>query len=140
MIKLIFRLGIEIINEHVVVRYIISGGTAAATDLTILYILHSLIGIHYLISAILAYLVAFWVSFLLHKFWTFSSHEERTHKQVVMYFGTSSFALALNTLLMYIFVDHIHLPVMLAQFIVGAMVAFCSFFISRNFVFKYKKV
>lgn len=139
MFKTIFRLAIDVLDEHVVLRYIISGGTSAFVDLVVLYILNSLLGFHYLIAAILAYMVAFWVSFLLHKFWTFESHKEETHKQVIMYFGTSLFALGLNTLLMYIFVDYFHLVVLPAQFIVGALVAFISFFISRNLVFKYQK-
>lgn len=138
MIRKTFSWGIYTLNKYVLLRYVISGGTAAVTDLVLLFVLNSLFGIHYLLSAILAYLVAFWVSFLLHKFWTFSSHEERTHKQVVMYFGASLFSLGLNTVLMYVFVDFVHLQVILAQIVVGLLVASISFFISRNVVFKYK--
>lgn len=136
--KTIFRLAIQVLDEHVVLRYIISGGTSAVVDLTVLFVLHTLLGMHYLVSAILAYLVAFWVSFLLHKFWTFESHKEDTRKQVVMYLGSSLFGLGLNTLLMYIFVEHLHIQVLLSQFIVGGLVACCTFFISRNLVFKYQ--
>lgn len=125
-------------TKHVVVRFIISGGTSAVVDLSFLYLFNKVIGIHYLTAAILAFLIAFCVSFTLHKFWTFKSHGEETHKQVVIYLGTSLFGLFLNTLLMYIFVDILNIGVMVSQFFVGGMVAFSSFFISRNFVFKYK--
>ena len=126
-------------TKHVVIRFIISGGTSASVDLILLYLLNTTLGIHYLLSAILAFVGAFGVSFTLHKYWTFKSHEEETHRQVVMYLGTSLFGLFLNTTLMYIFVDFFHIIVLLSQFFVGIMVAFSSFFISRNFVFKYKR-
>ena len=125
-------------TKHVAIRFIISGGTSATVDLILLYLLNTTLGIHYLLSAILAFLGAFGVSFTLHKYWTFKSHQEQTHKQAIMYFGTSLFALFLNTLLMYIFVDFFHITVLVSQFFVGIMVAFSSFFISRNFVFKYR--
>ncbi len=129
----------ELINfftRHVAIRFIISGGTSAMVDLALLYLLHNTVGMHYLTAAILAFLGAFGVSFTLHKFWTFKSHERDAHKQIVIYLGTSLFGLALNTFLMYVFVDHFNIPVLPAQFIVGILVAFSSFFINRNFVFK----
>ena len=131
---------IKFLTKHVAIRFIIAGGTSALIDLAVLYLLNTVFGIHYLISAILAFIVAFCFSFTLHKFWTFKSHKEETHKQIIMYLGTSLFGLSLNTFLMYIFVDHIHLPVILSQIFVGAIVACSSFFISRNIVFKYKKI
>jgi putative flippase GtrA len=126
--------------KHVWVRFIIAGGTSAFVDLTLLFILHEVFNIHYLLSAVLAFIGAFGVSFTLHKYWTFKSHGEETHKQAIMYLGTSLFGLLLNTVLMYIFVDYIKFGVMIAQFVVGGIVAFSSFFISRNFVFKYNQV
>ncbi len=129
---------VRFFTKHVAIRYIIAGGTSTAIDLTLLYLMNTILGWYYLLSATLAFISAFGVSFTLHKFWTFKSHEEKTHKQAITYMGTSLFALFLNTFLMYIFVDFIHLKTIPAQFIVGIIVAFSSFFISRNFVFKYK--
>ncbi|KND49446.1 MAG: hypothetical protein AB198_00660 [Parcubacteria bacterium C7867-003] len=128
---------LEITSKHVGLRYFISGGTAGVTDIAVLYILNTILDIYYLVSAIIAFIIAFFVSFLLHKFWTFKSHEESTHRQMAIYLLSSLFGLFLNTVLMYIFVDYIHLQVILSQIIVGLLVACVSFFISRNFVFKY---
>ncbi len=138
---------IKYFTKHLVIRFIISGGTSATVDLVVLFFLNSVLHIHYLPSAILAFMVAFGVSFTLHKFWTFKSHSDRPHRQAFLYLGTSLFGLTLNTLLMYVFVDHIFeniitnmkLNVMLSQVIVGVIVACVSFFLSHNFVFKVKK-
>ncbi len=123
-------------TKHIWIRFIIAGGTSAFIDLTLLFVLHELLGLYYLSSAILAFIGAFGVSFTLHKYWTFKSHQEDTHKQVLMYLLTQFFGLLLNTALMYVFVDMIRVPVMLSQVFAGALVAFCSFFIAQNLVFR----
>ncbi len=140
MIRNCINWGIDLTNKHVLLRYIISGGTAAVTDLAALYILNNYLGLHYLPASVIAFVISFFVSFLLQKFWTFKSHEEKTHKQIFMYLGNSLFGLGLNTLLMYVFVDGANMPVMLSQVFAGGLVAFCTFFISRNLVFKYNKI
>jgi putative flippase GtrA len=92
---------------------------------------------HYLLAAILAFMVAFCVSFVLQKFWTFRDVSRvDMHKQVLLYLTTSLFGLSINTLLMYIFVDHLKVNVIISQIFAGAMVACCTFFLSRHIVFK----
>ncbi len=136
----------KILHEHVFFRYVISGSTSAVVDLSVLYVLNSVLHMQYLISAILAFLVAFGVSFSLHKFWTFRTdiqHDSR--KQIMLYLGTSLCGLLLNTGLMYLFVDYmlehivldLHVRVIIAQVFAGLLVACCTFFVSRNLVFKW---
>lgn len=140
MFKKYINLGFHLLSKYEGLRYFVAGGTAGVTDLGLLYLFHNIIGIHYLIAASIAFVIAFFMSFIFHKFWTFKSHDERTHKQVVMYFGTSLLGLVLNTSLMYVFVDHFEVNVILSQVIVGLLVACCTFFISRNLVFKFNKL
>lgn len=137
MIRKSINWGIDLTTRFVGLRYFISGGTAGVTDIALLYLFNEIIGIHYLLSSAVAFVCAFIVSFLLHKFWTFKSHGEATHRQIITYLFSSLFGLFLNTLLMYLFVDKFHLEVITSQIIVGLMVACLSFFISRNLVFKY---
>lgn len=140
MFKKLINFIFEILDRYEGLRYLIAGGSAGVTDLVALYVLHNVFGMYYLLAAIFAFILAFVQSFTLHKFWTFKSHEQETHKQIVMYFGTSMIGLSLNTLLMYIFVDHFHINVILSQIIVGLLVASCTFFVSRNIVFKFNKL
>lgn len=137
MIMLEYITMIEKLSQHILVRYVISGGTAAVVDLSVLYLLNSVFNIHYLLAAILAFIVAFSVSFTLQKFWTFKSHStENIHSQVMIYMGVSLFGLTLNTLLMYLFVDFFHITVILSQIFAGLLVACCTFPLSRYIVFK----
>ena len=117
-------------------RYLAAGGSAAVVDLGLLYAFTEWFGLHYLLSAVLAFIAAFCVSFFLQKFWTFQDHSvERVHAQVVLYFVIAVGNLGLNTLLMYFFVEQLHFWYFSAQIIVGALIACGSFFIARNFVF-----
>lgn len=118
-------------------RFLVAGSSAAAVDLGLLYVLTEWTGLHYLLSAVLAFIVAFCVSFFLQKFWTFQDHSvERVHSQVVLYFVIAVGNLGLNTLLMYFFVEKLHLWYFSAQIIIGALLACGGFFVARNFVFR----
>ncbi len=69
-----------------IIRYLISGGTAALTDLVLLYILADKLGIWYMYSVVLAFAVAFFVSFFLQKFWTFEDNgTSKAHRQITVY-------------------------------------------------------
>jgi putative flippase GtrA len=56
------------------VKYVVSGGSAAIVDIVALYVFTDLFGIWYILSAILAFISAFFVSFLLQKYWTFKDN------------------------------------------------------------------
>ena len=130
---------IKFLAKHVIFRYLLSGGTAGLSLLFSLFVFNSILHIHYLLSAVIAFVIAFLVSFTLHRFWTFRSHEERIDKQATMYLATCLIGLSLNTLLLYIFVDYFNLAVILSQIIVGLMMACISFFVSRKYIFKYRE-
>lgn len=127
-----------ILDQNVAFRYIISGGTSAVVDLALLYFLNTKLQFHYLPASIMAFCVAFFVSFVLQKFWTFKNRStEGVHGQLAIYLGSSLFSLGVNTLLMYIFVDYFQIMVLLSQVFAGGIVACFTFFISRK-IFKYE--
>jgi putative flippase GtrA len=121
-----------------VARYIFSGGTAATVNLAALYALVDFFGLYYLTGAVLSFIIAFVVSFLLQKFWTFRNFEKKTdvvQKQVVWYFGIALFNLCLNTTFIYFFVEVLYVWYMLAQFISSGLIAVLSYFLYKLFVF-----
>lgn len=127
------------LTKHLIIRYLIAGGTSALINLGVLSLLYYVFGVYYLYAAIVASVVAFFVSLVLHKFWTFQDFSRTDmHVQAGKYMVTSLFGLGLNTLFLYILVDHFHLFVYLAQIVAGGSVACITFFISRGLVFKGK--
>lgn len=116
-------------------RYLISGGSAAVVDLLALHIFVKCFSMWYVLAAILAFLIAFGVSFTLQKFWTFKDVSKKVTSQVTVYFIVSVINLGINTLLMYIFVDYVHVHYLLSQIIASGILAISSYFIYSSFIF-----
>jgi putative flippase GtrA len=128
---------IKFLIEHIFIRYVISGGTSASVNLAVLYIFKYKLHFYYLTASRIAFIVGFFVSLILHKFFTFRDHStENIHKQTAMYLMSSLFGLSLNTTLMYVFVDILNIWIMFSQVLAGILVASCTFFISKHIVFK----
>lgn len=127
---------IEKITRHTIVRYLIGGSTSAVVNLVVFYTLNSLNDVHYITSSIIAFLAAFFVSLIFHKFWTFRDHStENIHVQGFMYLLSSLFGLGLNTLILYVCVDQFGLLPLVGQIIAGGLTACCTFFISKHLIF-----
>ncbi len=118
-------------------RYLVAGGISTFVDLVALYIFTSLLEIWYLTSAILAFLIAFGVSFTLQKFWTFADMStEHIRKQMIIYFIVAGINLGINTIMMYLFVDLAGLHYLWAQILVTALIACESYFVYQKFIFR----
>lgn len=126
-----------IVRYQTIVKYLISGSTAAFVDLGLLFLFTDVFGVWYLLSAIIAFIFAFFTSFYLQKFWTFSdSRTEGMTRQMTIYFVVAVANLILNTALMYVCVDFIGLHYLISQIIVALLIACGSFFVYRNLIFK----
>lgn len=127
-------------QNKTVIKYVIAGGTAAFVDLSLLFVFTDVLGLHYLVSAVLAFMIAIVVSFNLQKHWTFRDTNKNVAGQMTAYVVTGLMNLSLNTALMYVFVDVLHIMYLLAQVFAGGMIAFGSFLIYRFVIFKKKAV
>ncbi|OIP78808.1 MAG: hypothetical protein AUK20_03045 [Parcubacteria group bacterium CG2_30_45_37] len=119
-----------------IVKYLIAGSAGAFTNLVFLYIFTEFIGLWYLISTSLAFVIAFCVSFFLQKFWTFrDGNSEIIYKQMAAYFSVALANLGLNGLLMYFLVDGFGIWYMLAQLITSGSIAIESYWVYKKFIF-----
>lgn len=123
------------------IKYLVSGCTGAIVNVGILYVLTDWLGLWYLFSTSISLLCSFVVSFTLHKFWTFDNKVmEDVHVQAASYLGVALINLVLNTFFMLVFVEYLHIWYLLAQVISAGLIAFSSFFLYKQFVFKTKTV
>ena len=117
-------------------RYIISGGSGAVVNLATLFVLVHFFQIWYLLSVVLAFVVAFFVSFSMQKFFTFNERGlERIKQQSILYLGIQIFNLGVNAMLMYISVDILNIHYLISQFFILGFIAAYSFFIFKRFIF-----
>jgi putative flippase GtrA len=114
-----------------------AGGAAAGTNLLLLYIFHGIFGLWIVLSTSLAFAVAFFVSFFLQKFWTFRDNErEQIVRQMSLYLAVGLTNLAINAVAMYLLVEILQVWYMLAQVVVGALIASESFLIYKLLIFR----
>lgn len=127
----------SIFGGNKALRFIVSGGTAALTQITSLYVFTDVLSIYYLYSSVLSYIVAIVVSFILQKFWAFQDKDlGSSHIQFAKYVLVGILGLATNTLSMYVLVSVLGVWYIVAQIISGAFIAGINFFCYKNFIFK----
>lgn len=122
------RLGAKLYR---VLKFIFVGGFAAAVNLAVLFLCTSILGIWYLVSSVISFLVALFTNFLLQKFWAFKNQTKFQVRQLAAFVGTNVVNLGFNTLLMYLFVSHFGIHYLYAQLLTSLLIAFESFFIYR---------
>ncbi len=123
-----------------IIRYLFSGGTAAAVNIGLLFILTHYAGFHYLSSGVIAFCIAVVVSFYMQKKWTFEDHSvEGAHKKFVVFVIVAVTNLCANTALLYLFTDIAGLHYLASQILASGLVAVWSFFIYK-IVFKQQEL
>ncbi len=117
-------------------KYIGAGAISTGVNLGVLYMLTAWVGIWYLLSASIAFLVGFFISFTLQKFWTFqNTRTDGLASQGILYFLIVLCNLGINTIGMYVLVEKFHLWYLLAEIGMLFLISFESYFLYR-LVFK----
>ncbi|OGG73575.1 hypothetical protein A3H74_03390 [Candidatus Kaiserbacteria bacterium RIFCSPLOWO2_02_FULL_51_13] len=120
-----------------IVRYLISGCTAVAVNLAVLYALVEFVGFHYLLASAAAFSIGIMVSFSLHKFFTFRERNlSHTHIQIVLYLCVIGLGLVTNLALMWFLVELIGILYLIAAIITNGIIAVANFFAYRLVVFR----
>lgn len=116
--------------------YIVWGGIAAIVDLTILYILTSITGIHYLISQTIAFCVSFFVLFFIQKHITFANKSKKYFSQLLYFLLFQWIGLCINLILLHRFVEYIQLHYMIWSILAKGIVLVWNF--TMNYYYNFK--
>jgi len=120
-----------------IVRFVISGASATAIDLFLLFFLTDIVKLWYIHSAVFAFGTSFFLSFYLQKYWTFEDKREHLKtKQMLMYFLVASSNLLLNTFGLFLLVHFFHFYYLLAQLLVVGVLGIGSFLVYNILIFK----
>ncbi|HBB41449.1 MAG: GtrA family protein [Deltaproteobacteria bacterium] len=119
-----------------IVRFFLSGTSAAAVQLALFYLFTDLLGVWYLAATTLAFVLGFFVGFVLQKYWTFNiTHTALVGRELALYAGAGVINLGVNAGAMYLLVDRLHVWHMAAQVIVSGALAALSFLLYRSVIF-----
>lgn len=92
------------------IQYAFVGGSMLILNVVILYILTSLLGIYYIISAILSSLFLTGLSFYFNENWTFNSIKHHKHNKmwhrIVSYYLVSLSGIIMNIIILFLLTDY----------------------------------
>ncbi len=130
--KLIYR-------YRLFVKYCIAGGTAAVVDFSILYTLTEFLGVFYLYSATISFILSALTSYSINRKWTFRSQGKK-RKQIPIFFFIAIIGLLLNNTIIYIGVEVFGLWYIWAKVIATGFVLVWNFFGNKYFTFNDKNI
>ena len=125
-------------------RYLVAGGIATVFDLAIFSLCTHLLGINYLIATVIAVTVATAVKFVLCLNFVFQLRERTKIRAWWYQLAASFFALVLNLLIMFLFVDMLHFDrlhflvdgLLLARGITTGLVFIVNFTLAKYIIYK----
>lgn len=116
------------------IRYVISGGLAAAVHFLILIVLVEKTSVDPTLATSLGFCAAIFVNYTMQYHWTFRS--AGSHKSIFTRYVVITFMmLGVNTLIFWLLYDVWGLMYLFAQAIATGMVMFMNFAINKNYTF-----
>ncbi|KTD74707.1 GtrA family protein [Legionella waltersii] len=117
--------------SHRLFYYIIIGTSAAAVNILIVGLLVHFISISPLLANVLGFLIAFNVSYLGHKRYTFSNLDDQKELKLMHFFIVAASAGLLNEALYYLFLEYTSIHYLVSLTLVLVLVAVYNFVVSR---------
>ena len=118
-------------------RFVLVGGTATLLDMVILYVLNSLFGVHHLVAATIAFVLATFYNYYMSMKFVFKSRytdSASKRKEIIIFYTLSICGLIITLIGLAIFVDGLHLPVMISKIVVGVFVMMFNFITRKIFL------
>lgn len=116
-------------------RYVACGGTAAVVDIGLLYVFTSIVGIYYLVSAVISYLFGMVTNYTLNKVYTFENKSTRIGTQFLIFSIIAGVGLLLNQLFLLLFVEYVGLWYLYAKVVTVGIVLMWNFVAHRYVTF-----
>ncbi|HLC56216.1 MAG TPA: glycosyltransferase family 2 protein [Candidatus Nanoarchaeia archaeon] len=124
----------NVIKEFV--KFGIVGGIGTLVNIAILYLFTEKIGVYYIISAILSFIVAMTSNFILNKTWTFNENIKLKIGKEYLQFSLVSFsALLVNLFFLYIFTEVLGVYYIISQIIAIGIALIINFFGNKIWTF-----
>ena len=115
-------------------RYIFVGGAATVVDMGSLYIFTSIIGLNYLISAAIAFILGVTTNYLLCIAWIFES-TGKVKREIILFVVIGVGGLILNEIIIWLLVEEVGLYYMLAKAVAVVIVLVWNFGMRKKYVF-----
>jgi putative flippase GtrA len=121
------------------ITYAVVGGCCTLANLSVLWLLTSVLGLHYLLSTMIAFLTLTPVGFWLQKLVTFRTPRAAAAVEWPRYFATMGSSFAANLALMYALVSLLGLWYLAASLVVTVLLLATNFLVNDRWSFALRR-
>jgi putative flippase GtrA len=119
------------------IKYFFVGGIAAIVNLLVFFIFAKLLQFNYFIIGALAFIIATFVNYILSIRYVFKSGTRfEKKKELFWVYIVSAIGLAENEVVLYIFINLLHVEIMISQIMAIGAVFIWNYIARNSFVFK----
>ena len=118
--------------------YVVFGTLTTLVNLVVYFVLEHL-GVNYIISNIIAWFLSVLFAYVTNRIWVFESKSPNILKEMVLFFGGRIFSGALDTALLYVFIDLLLINNTISKIAVEIIITILNYVLSKLIVFKKKK-
>ncbi len=115
-------------------RFLLVGGAAFLIDILFLYLFTDIIGIHYLISAVIAFLGALAFNYILTLRWVFQKGKSKGVSGALIFLALSVIGLIINQIILYLAVERININYLWGKVIAALIVMVYNFITRKLFI------
>lgn len=119
------------------IRFCLSGAIATLVDVSLLYVFTEFIGIWYLTSATLSFIIGTLIHYAISSFWVFESRH-KTLKQYLIFVLVQTVGLAINLLVIFILVEYFNWWYIFGKLIAVVIGVMWNYFANLKITFKNK--
>ncbi|KAA5545011.1 GtrA family protein [Adhaeribacter rhizoryzae] len=119
-----------------IVRFLIVGVVSAIFDLLLFVLLNDYYKVNYLLAGFISTLFAILLNYYISKKWVFSSGKYSSRVEFIAFMVFSGIGVVLNSILIWLFVEHLLLEPTLSKGLAIGIVAVFNFITKKMFVFK----
>ena len=116
--------------------YVVFGTFTFFVNIITYFLFEDILGINYLISNVLAWFFSVLFAYITNRIWVFESKSTEIIKEMSLFFGGRIFSGAVDTGLMYLFIDVLLIGDMISKIVVQVIVIILNYIFSKLIVFK----
>lgn len=119
-----------------ILKFGVVGGGAFLIDYSVLYVLTEFVGIYYLTSSVISFIVSLIFNYILSIYWVFDVTKKQTLKDIMIFVVLSTIGLGINQVVMYLGSDILHIYYMFTKLVATTIVMVWNFVTRKIFIEK----
>lgn len=118
------------------ILYILFGVLTTLVNIIVYFFFARLLSIHYLLANVLAWFFSVLFAYITNRIWVFESKNDNIIKECALFFGGRLFSGAVDTGLMYLFIDILSVGDIISKIVIQVIVVVLNYLLSKLVIFK----